>query len=675
MQKLWTRLIGVTVLVLIITSPALDGGLLNYDDERYISGNPWLSSASVKSDESMMTAYFDGHYHPLTLLSLKMDESFGDDAIKSHHRTNWLLHAANTLLIGWFIFLLLGDVTTSVGVALLWGLHPQAVESYAWMTERKNVLYALFFLLSAIQYLKYLRGNQVKHLGLTALFFVLSCLSKGQGILLIPVFFLMDYFEKGVLFNRSQWIQKAGFLIVAFVFAFLNREAQAEAWNLEDTPYALGERFIMGTYAFGVYVLHTVLPYNLIPYVPYPTEVGEEFTWMHYLGLPVVLLYLAALFYTYKKGFKLWFFGLAWFAINIVLLLKILEVPFGNYIYADRYAYLPMVGILTPLVYGIVQRFQKQNANTPIVILSIVAMVFAWVSRGQIKVWESSTQLWASVIEEYPTYLHAGNMYALGALQEGDAQEAIKGFERTIEIDPDLAEPYVNLAILYEQMGQTQKADAEINKAIERGPESEIVLSKAPILLYRRGRVDQAYALSKKGVELFPENLEIVALFARIASERKEYDLALNALEIHRSNAEIQSLYQGIAQRKNNPEIVAANEARAKAERITQNAVNEARNGNSARAVQLFEEAIATDPTFHSAYANRGSFYAQNGRYNLAEEDLLKADELAPQNGQIQAMLGKLYSDMNDQEKSCMYYRKAMAIGVQINPALIANCP
>lgn len=674
MQKLWTRLIGATLLVLIITSSAIDGGLLNYDDERYISGNPWLEMAQEQSEESMFTSYFDGHYHPLTLLSLKMDESFGDDAIKAHHRTNWLLHGANAFLIGFFIYLLIGNIPTAVGVTLLWGLHPLAVESYAWMTERKNVLYALFFLLSAIQYLRYRRTDAKKYLGYTALFFVLSCLAKGQGILLIPVFFLIDYYEKDSLIDKSKWLEKAGFVIIALVFAYLNREAQAEAWNLSDNPYSLGERFILGTYAFAVYAFHSILPIDLIPYVPYPAEVDEEIGGIHYIGIPVVLAFIGGLFYTYKKQLKIWFFGLAWFGINIVLMLKILEVPYGNYIWADRYAYLPMLGLLLPVVHLIVQKIKGNNENAPYIVILIIGAIFAWMTRTQIGYWESSTNLWGRVLDDYPTYGHAGNMYALGALEEGDAQEAIRSFQSMINQNPESADAYVNLAVLYEQMGQTDKADELMNKAVELEPESEIVLSKAPILLIRRGQMVRARELSERGLELYPENLEIATMFARAAAQLKDYDAALNALAPHSDESEVQQLIQGIQQLKNNPGRSEANQAKAQAERLTQEGVAAAQAGNGNRALQLFSQAIATDSTFHSAYANRGTYYAQKNRLEMAKNDFLKADELAPQNGQIQAMLGKLFADLGDTEKSCEYYLKAVQIGVRIDPALLQQC-
>lgn len=674
MQKLWTRLIGATLVVLVITSSSIGGGLLNYDDERYISGNPWLEMSQEDTDEPMFTAYFDGHYHPLTLLSLKMDESLGNDPIKAHHRTNWLLHGANAFLIGFFIFLLIGDIPTAVGVTLIWGLHPLAVESYAWMTERKNVLYSLFFLLSAIQYLKYRKSDDKKNLGYTALFFILSCLAKGQGILLLPVFFLIDYFEKSSLFDKSKWMEKAGFLVIALVFAFLNRQAQAEAWDLGGNPYELGERLILGTYAFAMYAFHTIIPIDLIPYVPYPTEVDKEIGGMHYIGIPVVLGYLAALYLTYRKGLKVWFFGLAWFGINIVLMLKILEVPYGNYILADRYAYLPMLGLLLPIIYAISQRLKSGNSNTAYIVLAVIGLAFGWLSRNQIGYWESSTQLWGRVLEDYPTYGHAGNMYALGALQEGDVQEAIRGFQNMINQNPSSPDAYVNLAILYEQQGQTDKADQRMNQALDIDMNSETVLSKAPILMFRRGQVKRAFDLGERGIELYPDNVEIATMYARAAAQLELYDEALNALEPHADDAEAQPLMQTIQQLKNNPGQVEADRARAQAERLTQEGVAAAQAGNDNRALQLFSQAISTDPSFHSAYANRGSYYAQNNRLELAKNDFLKADELAPRNGQIQAMLGKLFADLGDTEKSCEYYLKAVEIGVQINPALLQEC-
>ncbi|MDZ7845635.1 MAG: hypothetical protein U5L96_02015 [Owenweeksia sp.] len=136
-------------LLLILTAAfsfkSINGLELNYDDERYITHNELIKDLDAGKVKQIFSTYFDGHYHPLTLLSLGMDNLLFQNAIKGHHVVNWLLHLANALLVYLFILALFKDQALAFGTALLFALHPMTVESYAWMTERKNVLYSFFF--------------------------------------------------------------------------------------------------------------------------------------------------------------------------------------------------------------------------------------------------------------------------------------------------------------------------------------------------------------------------------------------------------------------------------------------------------------------------------------------------------------------------------------------------
>ncbi|NVK27418.1 MAG: tetratricopeptide repeat protein [Flavobacteriia bacterium] len=663
----WT--IVLIAAVLAVSFPAVNGELLNYDDERYITANPWLEFSDERPSESMFTAYFDGHYHPLTLLSLKFDESIGSDSIYAHHLINLLLHVGNALLLFWLVRLLLKDQVSAFAITLLWAIHPVAVESYAWMTERKNVLYTLFFLLSAIQYLKYLRESDKKRLGYTALFFLLSCLSKGQGILLVPVYFLLDYYENGKLFDKSRWIEKVGFAAVALIFAWLGRNAQAEAWNLGDNPYDLGERFILGCYAFVMYIVHTFVPVGLSPYHPYPTEYGAEIGGIYYIGIAGVVAYITALFYTFKKS-KLWFFGLSWFAINIVLMLKILQVPFGNYVMADRYAYIAMIGLLIPALHEIVSFLKKSNPKAPIYGTIAIALVFAWFTRTQIGYWQSSMKLWSGVLDHYPDYPNAANMYALGAVAAGENEEAFKAFDRMETIAPESGEGAINRAVLLEQMGRSQEAMSWVKKAMEREPQGEVVLSKAPLFYLRRGKIDEALAQGKLGHDLYPENVEIAMAYARALGGKRQFNQALGVLQNFPNDELAMSLANQIQQLANQ-----GNSAQnPSSDDYMQQAINAARGGNLVQAERLFNLAVESNPNDAAAYANRGSFFAQQGQFMKAEQDLLKSAELNPANGNVFAMLGTLYADMKQEERSCQFYLQAVAKGANISQDILKKC-
>lgn len=664
---------GVLALVLMVTHPVRDGKLLNYDDERYIAGNPWLEGRSTIDGETIWSAYFDGHYHPLTLLSLRSDRGLGDDVVRSHHTVNWLLHGLNAILVLWFVFTLTGNRTLSVGVALLWGLHPVAVESYAWMTERKNVLYTLFFLLSAIQYVLYIRERKNTRLIYTGAFFLLSCLSKGQGILLLPVYFLLDYYEHSRLWIRREWRVKAAFLVASLVFVWLGRQAQAEAWDLSNQTYDPGGRLLLGCYGFMSYLVHAVLPFDLSPYYPYPADTDAELGILHYLSPLGVLAYLWLMYKAYTRGSKLWFFGLAWFLINIILMLKILPVPYGAYLMAGRYAYVPMIGLLLPVIHFILEtvRARVRTGNSHWVVIGALVILLSVASRKQIGIWNNSVSLWEEVLSEYPSYAHAANMLALGAIAEGDNSLALQAFRTMDELTPESAEAPLNQAVLYERLGEPDQADRYLQIAIDREPGSLMTIEKAALIYLRRGKTDEAYEYTSAGVERYPESQDLAILHSQVLARRGELDEAIAGLSKMKPSPEVNELLGQLR-------ALAAQTDRSRAPSPAQpwvdQAVQAAKNGDEEEALQLFNRAIEQDPGLFEAYANRGSFYARKGELAKAEQDFLKSLEVKPNSPNVWMMLGLLYSDMGNKTDACTYYRKAAGAGLSVNATILAEC-
>ncbi|GGH66060.1 tetratricopeptide repeat protein [Phaeocystidibacter marisrubri] len=675
MKKILPQLLGCLVLVLIATFTATKGELLNYDDERYIASNPWLNGTS-NPDESILTTFFDGHYHPLTLISLKLDLGFGKDPIAAHHTVNWLLHGLNATVLLWFVFTLTGNRKLALGVALLWGLHPVAVESYAWMTERKNVLYALFFLLASTQYILYLKERKMARLGYVALFFALSCLSKAQGILLVPVLFLLDYYVSGLLWDRSRWKEKLGFVLAAIAVAYIGQLAQNEAWNVSEQTYGVVNRLFTGSYAFAVYIIHTVIPVGLSPYYPYPADYNAELSILHYLSPLVFVAYALALFKAYRRGAKLWFFGLCWFIVNVVLLLKILEVPFGAYIMADRYAYVPMMGLLIPLVselYTLVQKYVKAK-NPEYIATGAIALVFVVLLRSGISDWKSSESLWSKVVDEYPAYPHAYNMLALGYIGEGNAEDAIQTFEQLDQLSPDKSDAPINLAVLYEQMGNSLDADEQLEIALQREPENEQVLEKATIIKLRRNKLEDALRYSAKAIELYPESVELYILRSQVLARNGQVEEAIDLLEEQPQTNAVQKLIGQLQQLQRSTPSQGASRERNAAKMFMDQGVQAAKSGNYDLALENFDKAIQADPTMYEAYANRGSFYARVGETAEAEANFLQAVKINPGAFTVHAMLGLLYAETGDVQKSCYHYRVAANGGVQVDPRMLAKC-
>lgn len=666
----WKSLLAILALVLAVTFPATKGELLNYDDERYVSGNPWLGEN--EPEESVFTAYFDGHYHPLTLISLQVDETLGEDPVKAHHKVNWLLHGLNAVLVYLFLLTLTGNGALAFWTALLFGLHPVAVESYAWITERKNLLYTSFFLLSARAWVTEGRKNKFPVWALV--FFVLSCLSKAQGILLVPVFFLLDWWEKKPLFSRPGLLTKLPFVVLALGVAWLSQEAQAATWELGDHPYDLPQRLLMAAAAFLGYLFNSLLPVSLSPYYPYPLDAGMEIGWMSYAGMAALSVYGFFLFRSNRR-WRVWFFGLAFFGVNIVLLLKFLEVPYGRYFMANRYAYLPLIGLLLPVVDEVLKFVHKRrwSKETGWAVMGALALVLTVQTRKQLEVWNNSTSLWTAVISHYPAYAEAYNMRALGRLAAGDPQGGEADLVKLGELKPDKADGPLNLAVLYDQTGRTREAGAQLNEALRREPEAEKVLQTTVAFHQKSGNTAEARRLLNRGLELYPESEGLAISHVQLLAADGRLDEAIRFLSSFPSSRRTKDIMGKLQLLKNSPE--AREQLRLdRVKKLVDQATALSKQGQLQEAEALFNEAIEQAPNFALAYVNRGSNYGRLKNYPAARRDYEKALKLNPQEYVVHAMLGGMYREQGDLTNACLHYKVAKEHGITLSADVLKQC-
>ncbi len=218
------KLLGILIILAIVSIvyiPVFQNGFLKtWDDNRYVLENKYIQEISPESVVKMFTVYYDGHYHPLTLLSLAVDYKIGGLEPKTYHITSLILHLVNVILVFSFVFLLFNkrNLLVPLVVSLLFGLGTMNVESVAWISERKNLLYSMFFFASLIAYLKYIELNKRKFYFLSLLFFLFSILSKSMAISLAVTLILIDLYYKRRVLSRKIIIEKLPFFLLAIAF-------------------------------------------------------------------------------------------------------------------------------------------------------------------------------------------------------------------------------------------------------------------------------------------------------------------------------------------------------------------------------------------------------------------------------------------------------------------------
>jgi len=327
---IWMLLIAGTVAFFF--SPMLNNGFTNWDDENYIVANLLLRGPDWKG---IFTQEVVGNYHPLTILSLSLNYYLTELNPFSYILFNLLLHVANTLLVFYFIWIISEKkIWVALFTALLFGLHPMHVESVAWISERKDVLYTLFFLFALIKYWHYLKSGKILNYWLCFIFFVLSIASKPAAIVLPLVLFLLDYW-KGRPYNKKIIIEKIPFFLVSMVFAGITLFIQSKTAVASLDVYPLWSRMLFACYVVMIYFLRFIIPYPLSAFHPYP-DPGNLGTAV--LLSPFFALALIAFIWVNRKN-KLVVFSILFFIVNLLLVMQVVSI--GYTIVSERYTYVP----------------------------------------------------------------------------------------------------------------------------------------------------------------------------------------------------------------------------------------------------------------------------------------------------------------------------------------------
>ncbi len=462
---------AATLLITFVCfSPALQNDFVNWDDDAYVVNSSIIRDLSAANIRSFFTEYHHGLYQPLTLLSLAVDYALGGLDPLGYHLVNVLLHLINTGLVFALVYALAGRFPVAWLAALLFGVHPLHVESVSWVTERKDVLYAAFFLASLIAYVRYARQGKGRHYGWALVLFVLSLLAKAQAVSLAITLFLVDFWCGRSLRDRKVLLEKAPFLVLALVFGVMALSAQASVGALtEGSDTGLVQRLALAAYGLLSYFVRLLAPIRLSAIYPYPEWGGRGFPvqlWVY----PLVVLGALAVVVLALKHSKTLFFGVAFFVINIALMLQV--VPAGTAFTADRFSYIPSVGFFFLIGMG----YHPAATDNPglarplqLALLAYVALL-GGLTFQRAQVWRDSLSLWNDVLGKYPDVPFALNNRGIARNASGDVEGAVADYQRAIRLQPDYSKPYENRGNARLALGRYREAIADYDAAIRLDP-------------------------------------------------------------------------------------------------------------------------------------------------------------------------------------------------------------
>ncbi len=492
---------------IIVYYPALKNGILQWDDNLYVTDNRSINS--LANIPFFFKSFFVGNYQPLTMITYSIIWHFNKTAPFLYHFVNILFHVFNSLLVFYFIYELLKDINLGLITGLLFALHPLHVESVAWIAELKDVQYAFFFFISLIFYLKFIRQRKSLYYILSVSSFLLSLLSKGQAVALFPTLLLIDYLESGKFFTRL--VEKVPFLLLSLIFGVVAVVAQKSDNTIGDfTNVTFAEQIALASYSLTMYILKIVLPFNLSSFYPYPTMINGKIPGEYWACLLIIPLIIYSLITAFKKN-RLIFFGLLFFVANIILLLQLL--PVGNCIMADRYTYISAIGLDLIIAYLFLKYINSKKQKLALISLLAVYLIFLSVkSYSQVTIWKNDFTLWNNVLSIYPDISSALVLRGCAYNDKEEYEKALADFNHSIELDSKNGLAYFNRGVSKSKLGDFTGALKDYETAdklkIEKRHLFNFYVSWGGALA-NTGKINEAMQLFDKAIALDSLNASV----------------------------------------------------------------------------------------------------------------------------------------------------------------------
>lgn len=523
---------ALLLLTIIVFSNALNNAFLDWDDNTYIKANKAIHEISGANIREIFSSFYMANYHPLTSLTYMLEYSIaGHENPFLYHLNNLIIHLLNIVILFFLIRRLTQKPWLALMVAALFALHPTRVESVSWISERKDVLYTFFYFLSLNSYLNSLDKpeKRLRYLGFTFLFFVGALLSKSAAVTLPVVLILLDYLRKR-RFSAATFLEKLPFFALSLLFGYLALQSQQEA--IRDLPhYSVMQRFFMLNHTVFKYIFLAFIPAGLSTLHPYPILENGNLPMLYYLS-PLGNLAVLALVIWLSRRERIAAFGLLFFLVTISLVIQL--IPVGGAIMAERYTYVPYIGLYVVACWYLLKGIEaRKGLQSPLIAaFGIFLLVFAGMTWNRNKVWANDITLWDDAIAAYPTTAFTAYMDRGAAKQlQNDKQGAWEDYSKAILIKPDYHKALINRGLIRYDSANYTGALADFDKGIAARPEYNLgYLNRAVTKLALK---DFAGALAdlNKSNELKPDVIEVVFNLGTAKNGLKDYPGAIAAFK------------------------------------------------------------------------------------------------------------------------------------------------
>jgi tetratricopeptide (TPR) repeat protein len=518
------------ILTILLYTPALKNDFVTWDDNKYVYENVKIQSLNLQSLKWMLTSYHASNWHPLTWFSHALDYNWWGLNPAGHHLTSIVLHGLNTVLVFLLVMGLImraekalegAQALKVAGItALLFSFHPLRVESVAWISERKDVLCAFFFLATLVCYMAYTSSSTKKFQWrwfISCLFlFLFALMSKPMAVTLPVILLLVDYYPLMRLkfpfsANLPPLLEKIPFFVLGIASCAITFKAQQSGGaivSLENIPMDL--RLLNALHALLFYIKQLFWPLNLVPVYPFSKHILLTSP-RYFIAATVVLAFTINCLWMVKRRHYLLFTVWSYYVITLLPVLGIIQV--GNQRAADRYTYLPSISICLLVGLGIVWAWRRTSRSNirafrnilPSCLVALL-LVLSYLTIQQINIWKKSEIFWSYTIKAFPetfpkAYVQLGVFY----VQEGRLDEAIQQYKKALSINPRYDEAHNNLGFVYINKGMFDEAIEELETTLTINPNLMEAHINLGLVYSKKGMPSEAIEEYKKALKINPD--------------------------------------------------------------------------------------------------------------------------------------------------------------------------
>lgn len=622
-------------------------GFVNFDDDVYVYKNPHVAGGlNWNGIVWAFTHVHSSNWHPLTWLSHMLDCQLYGLNPGGHHLTNILLHAATAILLFLVLRQMTGFTWRCAFVAALFAVHPLRVESVAWIAERKDVLSGLFFMLAVSAYVAYVQHSRSAYFyGLTILMTALALMSKPMVVTLPFILLLLDYWPLRRLEKPDDKatfqhliIEKIPLLVLAGAVCVITTFAQKEA--MSSPPLSL--RLANALVSYVTYLEQMAYPSNLAVLYPFPDHLA-----ISRIAVAVVVLVIVSIAAVAMRHRQPWLlFGWLWYVVMLLPVIGILQV--GAQAHADRYTYLPQIGLYIALAWTTADLCSGRFYHSLVLggLLASVLIALTSLSHSQTGYWRSSESLWTHDLTCTADNLTADINYGNVLLEKERMGEAVAYYQKALQCKPDDAEANVSLGYALIKQDKGDEAVLNLQKALDIKPDNPEAHNDLGIISFEKGNTSEAIAHFEKALQARPEYAEAYYNYGNALFQQGDMDGAIaryqQALKIKADYAEARyNLGNALFQK-----------------------------GKLDEAILNYQQALQIKPNYMSAAYNLGMAFKHAGRTDDAIAQFRRALELQPDSAEACYNLGDVLIQKGEEAEGIAKLEQAVEIKPDFSDAL-----